>query len=130
MRILRRLILLTPLLLAAPTARAETPDPGLILGTKLSAGGRFDNVRRCVASSAGTRGGPAADVSFLVEIPLRKRLALAVNIPVFRPVLFGLAFKMLQFEPDVTLVFRRPVGSTTDLVFGPSLGLSLHWGPD
>ena len=82
-----------------------------------------------MASSAGTRGGPAADLLFL-ELPLRPKLALAINLPVFRPVLFAAAFKMLQFEPDVTLAFRRELSASLDLVFGPSLGLSLHYGPD
>ena len=37
---------------------------------------------------------------------------------------------MLQLEPDVTLSFRRAASESIDIVFGPSLGLSLHYGPD
>jgi hypothetical protein len=131
MKMLGPMLVLLPVLLlglAVPDARAD--QPSLVLGGRASAGGRFDNVRKCVASPTGTRGGPAADVSLLVELALGPRTALAVTVPVFRPVLFGLAFKILQFEPDVTLSFRRGLSPTVDLVFGPSLGLSLHYGPD
>jgi hypothetical protein len=109
---------------------AYADNPRQVFGARLSAGGRFDNVRKCVASPTGTRGGPAADISAFLELPLRPQLALLINLPVFRPVLFGIAFKMLQFEPDVTLVFRRGISDRLDLVFGPSLGISLHYGPD
>jgi hypothetical protein len=112
-------------------ARAESgPEQSTMFGLRLSAGGRFDNVRKCVASSPGTKGGPAADVSAIAEVGLTDTLSLVFNLPVMRPILFATAFKMLQFEPDVTLILRRERTGTTDLVFGPSLGLSLHYGPD
>ena len=34
------------------------------------------------------------------------------------------------FEPTVRLTFDRSIGVATDLVVGPVLGLSLHYGPD
>jgi hypothetical protein len=37
---------------------------------------------------------------------------------------------MLQFEPEATLLFRRDTSSGTQLVAGPSVGVSLHYGPD
>ncbi len=127
---LRRVVTLAALFMATGLPGRAGGDEPVVLGGRLSAGGRFDNVRKCVASPTGTRGGPAADISLLIELPLGPRLALGLNIPVFRPLLFGLAFEMLQLEPDVTLLFRRPASARVDWVFGPSLGLSLHYGPD
>ncbi len=110
-------------------AEAQTPGDGeVVLGVQLRIGGRYDNVRMCVASPAGSQGGPAADISFFVEVGLTETMSIAVNIPVFRPVLFGAAFGMLQLEPDVTLRFRVPREGRADFIYGPSLGLSLHYG--
>ena len=101
-----------------------------VIGPKMRMGGRFDNVRMCVASPAGAKGGPAADLSLSTEIALKETMAIDIDLPVFRPVMFGLAFDMLQFEPSVTLKFRRIGNGKTDLVGGPTLGLSFHYGPD
>lgn len=111
-------------------AETERAGDGTVLGFQVRAGGRFDNVRMCVASPAGTPGGPAADVSFFAEFGLTPTISLSLNVPVFRPVLFGAAFRMLQFEPEVTLGFRVRLRGRLDLIVGPSLGLSLHYGPD
>ena len=114
-------------------AQAEGKKVGnkaFVIGPKIRAGGRFDNVRMCVASPAGAKGGPAADLSLSAEVALSDTLSLDIDLPVFRPVMFGLAFDMLQFEPSVTLKFRRIGNGTTDLVGGPTLGISLHYGPD
>jgi hypothetical protein len=119
--------------LLAGTSLAAEPDDGagqVILGIKISAGGRYDTVRRCVATEAGTPGGPAADVSFFGEFGITDRSAIVVDLPVFRPILFGAAFGMLQFEPEVTLVTRATDSEDVNLVVGAGLGLSLHYGPD
>jgi hypothetical protein len=120
--------------LAVPTGDIAAQDDGgnkpFVLGVKLRAGGRFDNVRMCVATPAGVKGGPAADISLSTEIGLKDTISLDIDLPVFRPILFGVAFKMLQFEPSVTLKFRKAGTGRIDLIVGPTLGLSLHYGPD
>jgi hypothetical protein len=111
--------------LLLPCAAQASDDHGSRYGFGLRAGGRYDNVRMCVATDAGVRGGPAADIAFLVDWPLWGTARLQLDVPVMRPVLFGAAFRMLQFEPTVALKLRRG-----RLVFGPSLGAILHYGPD
>jgi hypothetical protein len=101
-----------------------------IFGLKIKSGGRYDNVRMCVATPAGYKGGPAADIGFYTEIGLTDKMSISFDLPVFRPILFGIAFKMLQFEPDVSLLYRIFIGDRIDLIAGPTLGLSLHYGPD
>jgi hypothetical protein len=108
----------------------EQDDRKLLFGFKVSVGGRYDDVRMCVATPAGVKGGPALDVSFFAEIGIKRDVSVIVNVPVFRPVMFAAAFRMLQFEPDVTLAFRHEVGDRLDLVLGPTIGLTLHYGPD
>ena len=127
-----RTIVIAVAVCAGASAHGAGPEPSddFVFGVKLSIGGRYDDVRMCVASDAGVKGGPAADISFFMEFGLSDRAALSVNIPVMRPILFGVAFDMLQFEPDVTLVFKKNVGEELDVVGGPMLGLSLHYGPD
>jgi hypothetical protein len=102
----------------------------LIFGFKLRAGGRFDNVRMCVASDPGTKGGMAMDISFFTEIGLTDKMSIVIDIPVMRPILFATAFKMLQFEPEVTLNFRNISSGKVDLVAGPTIGVIFHYGPD
>lgn len=116
---------------ALSTTSAETSRAGsFTIGPKLRAGGRFDNVRMCVASPAGAKGGPAADISLSTEIAIKDTIGLDIDLPVFRPIMFGAAFDMLQFEPSVTLKFRRIGNGRTDLIGGPTLGMSFHYGPD
>jgi hypothetical protein len=127
------LVLTTALTLASGAFAAEEKPVGnkaFVIGPKIRAGGRFDNVRMCVASPAGAKGGPAADISLSAEIALNETVSLDIDLPVFRPVMFGLAFDMLQFEPSVTLKFRRLGKGRADLVGGPTLGMSFHYGPD
>jgi len=100
------------------------------VGAKVRGGGRYDNVRMCVATSAGTAGGPAMDVSFFTEFGLKDTVSIEANLPVVRPILFGLSYDMLQFEPEVTLLFRLPSEGSMDWVLGPRVGLSFHYGPD
>jgi len=111
-------------------AEPRAAEPRAVFGIAARGGGRFDNVRMCVASAAGAKGGPAMDIAFVVEIPLKRNLSLSINIPVMRPILFGASFDMLQAELEVTLAFRIVLGRKVDLIVGPSFGLILHYGPD
>jgi hypothetical protein len=101
-----------------------------LVGFKLRFGGRYDNVRMCVATPAGVKGGIAADISLFADIPLEHGTTVHVDLPVMRPILFGFAFKMLQFEPTVALRFSDQSGGRVGWVAGPVLGVSLHYGPD
>jgi len=118
------------ILLYSTSAFATDVDRSYVVGVKIRAGGRFDNVRRCVATSKDTPGGPAADISAFVEFPVGDGKALQVDLPIMRPILFAVAFDMLQFEPSATLKFRDADGGNVDWVLGPTLGVSLHYGPD
>lgn len=109
------------------SASAEAPPA---LGFKVSAGGRYDDVRLCVVTGEGTKGGPAGDISFVAEFGSVSNVLFSLDVPVFRPVLFATSFDMLQFEPDVTAKFAYSAGKKSELLVGPSLGLSLHYGPD
>jgi len=123
--------LLLALVLIPSEAGAQAVDEGtLLFGFKVSVGGRYDDVRMCVATPAGVKGGPALDVSFFAEIGIKQDVSVIVSVPVFRPVMFAAAFRMLQFEPDVTLAFRHEAGDRLDLVLGPTIGLTFHYGPD
>jgi len=102
----------------------------VILGVKLRFGGRYDNIRMCVATPAGVKGGIAADISFFLEFGLSSDWSIHVDVPVFRPIVFAAAFKMLQFEPSVSFNYRYRTSGGTDLIVGPAVGLSLHYGPD
>lgn len=122
--------LLSILLPGIATAQSDTLKNSFVFGVKVRAGGRYDNVRMCVGSPAGVKGGPAADVSFFMEFGMAGNKALQVDIPLFRPILFAASFDMLQFEPSVILRYRRLMAGNTDFIAGPSLGVSLHYGPD
>ena len=120
-------VLFTLLLSGIGQARA---DDTVFIGLKIKAGGRYDDVRMCVASPKGSKGGPAMDVTFYAELPVADKLSIGIDIPVFRPVMFGAAFEMLQFEPEVSFLFRVSQGDKRDVVIGPTLGGSFHYGPD
>ncbi len=112
-------------------AAAQTPrEDEVVLGVKLRFGGRYDDVRMCVASDPGTPGGIAADISFFADYGVGGQWALHFDLPVFRPILFAAAHEMLQFEPSVTATYRVRTESAVDVIVGPMLGLSLHYGPD
>jgi len=99
-------------------------------GVNVMVGGRYDNMRMCVASPAGAKGGPIADIVFKTSYHINDRAAIALKVPVMRPILFGVAFKMLQFEPEISLEYRSSINDDVSFVVGPALGLSLHYGPD
>ena len=81
---------------------ADSPDEKMSWGLHLMAGGRYDNLRMCVGSPAGVKGGPIMDIYLDLRFPVGENAVLAVNIPFLRPILFGVAYDMLQFEPQVT----------------------------
>ncbi len=99
-------------------------------GIKIMGGGRYDDIRMCVGSDRNVKGGPIADIMFLANYRLQSGRKLTLEIPVMRPILFGAAFKMLQFEPEVSLEFENTINSDNSMVVAPGLGLSLHYGPD
>ncbi len=106
----------------------ETKD--FSLGIKFMFGGRYDNIRMCVASDTGVKGGIIADIMLVARFNLKKNSAIAFELPIMRPILFAFAFKMLQFEPEFTFEFKHKVSEKIELILGPALGLSLHYGPD
>lgn len=112
------------LVVISQSAGAET-----LFGIKVRLGGRYDNVRKCVASKPGTPGGIAADISAFAEVPAGNG-QLHFDLPLMRPILFAAAFHMLQFEPSVTMKFYSEQGHGTSWILGPVLGFSLHYGPD
>ncbi len=111
---------------AAEKAELAKINPGV----KLYGGGRYDDMRMCVGSDRGVKGGPIGDIMFLLRYNLPNNNSLVFNLPVMRPILFGTAFDMLQFEPEVSLNFGYKLTDKTVFLIGPSLGFSLHYGPD
>lgn len=99
-------------------------------GILFMAGGRYDNLRMCVGSPAGVKGGPVADIMLIIKHPLDENHSITVNLPLMRPILFGLAFKMLQFEPEATIEYNKFLFENIDLITGPGIGISFHYGPD
>ncbi|RDG29769.1 hypothetical protein [Oceanispirochaeta sp. M1] len=124
----KSVLLLCMILLVIASVSAQ--DRPVSYGLHLVMGGRYDDMRMCVGSPAGVKGGPIMDIYFDVRFPMGDRDQLALNIPVARPILFGAAFKMLQFEPQIT--YERHFGSAGDshAVVGAGMGLSFHYGPD
>jgi hypothetical protein len=108
----------------------EASESKFTHGILFMAGGRYDNFRRCAATSQGTKGGPIADVMYVTKYKINENQSLAFNLPLFRPILFGIAFKMLQFEPEFTYEYSKQVSEKTLLITGPGLGISFHYGPD
>lgn len=111
-------------------AQPQTDAAGINYGFMMMGGGRYDDVRMCVASAAGVKGGPIADIMFSVRQPVGKGTFLIYNLPVMRPVLFALAFEMLQFEPEIEFLMNYETESKRVYFHGPGLGLSLNYGPD
>ena len=112
------------------SAQEQSYSDQVIFGIKAQAGARYDDVRMCVASPPGAKGGMALEISVFTEIGVTEQISVLVNVPLMRPILFAAAFKMLQFEPEVVLNFRHPQGGDVDIIVGPSLGIALHYGPD
>jgi hypothetical protein len=99
-------------------------------GFKMMMGGRYDDMRMCVASPAGTQGGPVGDIKFFMRFGFTFDWYMTVTIPIFRPILFGAAFKMLQYESDIAMEYKIPVSNKVAFSTGPGIGFSYHYGPD
>ena len=99
-------------------------------GIHFMLGGRYDDVRMCVSTPAGVKGGSIADVMLDFRYAMGDNLSVAFNLPVMRPVLFAAAFKMMQFEPQFALEINRSIKNNLGIIFSPGLGISLHYGPD
>ncbi len=99
-------------------------------GFKTRIGGRYDNVRMCVATDPGVKGGAAADISYFRETHFKFDFSGSIDLPVFRPILFAAAFEMLQFEPDINFLYRHKNDGSIDYILGVTLGASFHYGPD
>lgn len=113
------------LLAAGLVAAGEKASPSF--GFHAVGGGRYDDVRMCVGSPAGYKGGPIMDIYLDAVLPVNDSVSVVLNLPVMRPVLFGAAFKMLQFEPQMTVEYTSP---ESGLVFGGGFGAVFHYGPD
>jgi hypothetical protein len=129
---MKRLLMFTSLILVLISGilAQETVKKDFSFGILYMAGGRYDNVRMCVASAAGVKGGPVADIMFLTKYTFSEKYAVTFNLPVMRPLLFGVAFQMLQFEPEFTFQYRKVLNDNKALLTGPGLGVSLNYGPD
>jgi hypothetical protein len=128
----KHLFVLTSLILALISGikAQETSKGGFSYGILYMAGGRYDNVRMCVATGGGVKGGPIADIMFITKYTFTEKSSVTFNLPVMRPLLFGLAFQMLQFEPEFTFQYRKVLNDSKALLTGPGLGVSLNYGPD
>lgn len=129
---MKRLLLFTSLILTLVSGALaqETIIKGFSYGILYMAGGKYDNVRMCVATGAGVKGGPIADIMFLTKYTFNEKSSVTFNLPVMRPLLFGIAFHMLQFEPEFTFQYRKVLNDSKSIVTGPGLGVSLNYGPD
>lgn len=120
------LIALSIIVMLTSALFAEQNNP-ISFGLHAIAGGRYDDVRMCVGSPAGVKGGPIMDVYLDIVFRTGSHTSLVFNLPVMRPVLFSVAFKMLQFEPQVTFEYSP---SSSSFVFGAGMGAVFHYGPD
>jgi hypothetical protein len=120
-------ILLTIISTSSTNAQDQN---GLKLGCLVMVGGRYDNLRMCVATDSGVKGGPIADVMLTGRHAASQKVDIGFNLPVFRPILFAAAFKMLQFEPEMVVCFHSAPRNDLQFTTAPSVGLSLHYGPN
>lgn len=127
---MKKYILLFLLFLSSILSVSAQESPEITIGVHLLAGGRYDDVRMCVGSPAGVKGGPIMDLYLDIRFPLSNNDFIILNIPVMRPILFGAAFNMLQFEPQVTYEHRFNKNEAPYVVVGGGLGIVLHYGPD
>ena len=117
------------LIFITATAGAQE-SKGVSLGFHILAGGRYDNVRMCVGSPAGVPGGPIGEIYVDVRFPLGENGTVALNIPLFRPIVFAFAFDMIQIEPLVMYEHRFEQQNGMTPVVGAGLGMVFHYGPD
>jgi hypothetical protein len=100
------------------------------VGIMAMVGGRYDDVRMCVASPAGVKGGPIGDIMLAFRVKKNDKFTFVFNLPVARPILFAAAYNMLQFEPEAIFEIHKVINEKRDFFSGPGLGLSLNYGPD
>lgn len=100
------------------------------VGVMAMGGGRYDDVRMCVASPAGVKGGPIGDIMLAFRVKKNDKFTFVFNLPVFRPILFAAAYNMLQFEPEAIFEIHKVINEKRDFFSGPGLGLSVNYGPD
>jgi len=129
---MKRLLLISVILLitSIPIYAQEADGTGPSFGLLFMGGGRYDDLRMCVATDAGVKGGPMADVQLVTRFHLSSNSNLAFNLPVMRPILFISAFDMVQFEPVLDYEMISSFGGGGRLISGPGLGVSVHHGPD
>lgn len=99
-------------------------------GINIMSGTRYDDLRMCVASEAGAKGGPIADIMLLSKHKINNNSSLLFKLPIFRPILFAAAFQMLQFEPELAWLKHYSITNSLSFSYYPSIGLSLNYGPD
>ncbi len=114
----------------AITSLSAESGRDISFGLHFLAGGRYDNVRMCVGSEEGIKGGPIMEIYGDFRVPLGKRDYLSFNLPLMRPVLFASAFQMLQFEPQITYEHHFGPKEKPHYVAGAGLGSAFHYGPD
>jgi hypothetical protein len=124
------MVILLTILSSACGYCQTTEDFKLSFGVDVMLGGRYDDIRMCVASPAGVKGGPIADVMLYTKLWFKDSFALGLNFPLMRPILFGAAFRMLQFEPEFTFDFKHTVNDAISFIGGFGIGASFHYGPD
>ena len=101
------------------------------IGVSVAAGGRYDNVRMCIASPAGTPGGMALEpVGLVMEYRFNERFGMGMYLPIARPIIFAVNTQMLQFLPELVFNIHIPVDEFKTIVIHPAIGASLHYGPD
>ncbi len=126
----RIVIVLAAFVLFSASALSAEESEGVSLGVRFLAGGRYDNVRMCVGSPAGVPGGPIGEVYVDIRLPVNESADVVFNLPLFRPIVFGAAFGMLQLEPVVMYEQTLRSSSGAVPVVGGGLGVVLHYGPD
>ncbi len=125
----KKFALIILLLMIIPAVLSAQEFKPVSIGINVTAGGRYDNVRMCVATG-GVPGGPIADIMLNTRFSPSNDFSFVLNFPVFRPILFAAAFSLLQFEPQLTFEFRTKISEKLYFVGGPGLGVSLNYGPD
>jgi hypothetical protein len=127
----RTILLLLSILIHAVFTNGFAAENGYTsYGVTLMAGYRYDNLRLCVASGPGVKGGPIGDIMVNFRKHFDEKNAFGFKLPLMRPIIFGAAFKMLQFEPEFIFEHSTKVNDRYNFVIGPGLGVSLNYGPD
>lgn len=110
---------------------AADDETSFSIGVSVAAGGRYDDVRMCVASPAGTPGGAAFEpLGLVMEYRFNERFGMGMYLPIARPIIFALNTQMLQFLPEIVFNIHVPIDDYKSFVISPAIGASLHYGPD